>query len=133
MRFDFLVKEEEQHGEVFIFQTEQLLNPCTINVVEPTEVAKAGDTNSEDGVKNDETEDMDVDADADAKSDETKVDTEPSVGISSAEVVRGILDDVISDATRPTQEQFFDAIVADMVRHLVCKKDHTIHFDMFRV
>ena len=109
------------------------MNPCTINVVEPTEEAKAGDTNSEDGVKNDETEDMDVDADADAKSDETKVDTEPSVGISSAEIARAILDDVICDATRPTQEQFFDAIVADMVCHLVCKKDHTIHFDMFRV
>ena len=103
------------------------MNPCTINVVEPTEVAKAGDTNSEDGVKNDETEDMDVDGDADAKSDETKVDTEPSVGISSAEIARAILDDVISDATRPTQEQFFDAIVADMVRHLVCKIDHSIY------
>ena len=97
------------------------MNPCTIAVVEPTEAAEAAVDG--DGVKSDDAkvvgeEDMDVDADADAKVSEAKVDSEDSGGNSSVEIVRSLLDDIVSDATRPTQEQFFNEIVTDMVRQI---------------
>jgi hypothetical protein len=110
------------------FQTERLLNPCTISIVEPTVVPVASknvaDENVENVAKNDETNDVDkvvdtdkMDVDVEVNADEQNVDkvsAESNENVSK-EIVEAILNDIVNDVTRPSQETFFDLIVMDMV------------------
>ena len=88
----------------FFFQSEQLLNPCIISVVEKPDI--------ETPTKNDVTKGKDVtvdEMDVDVVEEAEKAD---DVGL---EIVKSILDDVVLDVTRPPLEEFIGSIISDMV------------------
>ena len=88
------------------FQSERLLNPCIISVVEKSvvETPQITSVDKEDDVT---VEKMDVDVE------EEKVDD------CSLEIVKSILEDLVLDVTRPPLEEFIGSIIMDMVKPLI--------------
>ncbi len=94
-----------------VFQTERLLKPCTISVDEQAiDLAVSEKVNAE-------TTDVEM-TDADVVDKAVDV---ASGDDSAFDIVTSILAEIVADATRPSEDEFFAWIIMDMVRNLTQK------------